>query len=110
MTGRRSHGRLSALNGVVHQGNFRAPDIRRKLSLLCCRLSGLQHQLEFGVGVVDVQLVEHGAKGGQDAVVTRRRQAMQADPEFPAFVVREEIRRQREHLAHEFAGLGVAVG
>ena len=22
MTGRRSHGRLSALNGVVHQGNF----------------------------------------------------------------------------------------
>ena len=24
MTGRRSHGRLSALNGVVHQGNYKA--------------------------------------------------------------------------------------
>ena len=25
MTGRRSHGRLSALNGVVHQGTCRSP-------------------------------------------------------------------------------------
>ena len=29
MTGRRSHGRLSALNGVVHQGNVRTLGRRR---------------------------------------------------------------------------------
>ena len=44
--------------------NFRAPDIRRELSLLCRRLCRLQHQPEVGVGVVDVQLVEHAAEGG----------------------------------------------
>ena len=30
MTGRRSHGRLSALNGVVHQGNRKKPSAWRK--------------------------------------------------------------------------------
>ena len=45
-------------------GKFRAPDIRRELSLLCRRLCRLQHQPEVGVGVVDVQLVEHAAEGG----------------------------------------------
>ena len=46
------------------QTKFRAPDIRRELSLLCRRLCRLQHQPEVGVGVVDVQLVEHAAEGG----------------------------------------------
>ena len=30
MTGRRSHGRLSALNGVVHQGNERLQEFTDK--------------------------------------------------------------------------------
>ena len=32
MTGRRSHGRLSALNGVVHQGNVRPDAVKMSLS------------------------------------------------------------------------------
>ena len=31
MTGRRSHGRLSALNGVVHQGT--SPDVNHQLTI-----------------------------------------------------------------------------
>ena len=34
MTGRRSHGRLSALNGVVHQGNIVATGSRGQTALV----------------------------------------------------------------------------
>ena len=69
-------GSRAYLHAVID--NFRAPDIRLELSLLCHRLCGLQHQPEFGVGVVNVELVEHGAQGSQDAVIARGRHAVQA--------------------------------
>ena len=47
MTGRRSHGRLSALNGVVHQGNDAMVEAYLKVSRAVFERSG--HLAHYGM-------------------------------------------------------------
>jgi len=68
---------------------FRAPDIGQELLGLYGCLGRLQHQLELGCGVADLQVVEHGAQGGQGTVVPRGRHAVQAHDEGSLLVVGE---------------------
>ena len=60
MTGRRSHGRLSALNGVVHQGSYSTRSFRR------VDFRKLIEAHERGRGLVRLSLAGAHAHDGRD--------------------------------------------